>query len=63
MDVYKVEICKIKCELHLRADQDERLEKEYWSHKIGIPLENFNSVSFDKRTLGRKLSPTITVYT
>ena len=52
--VYKVEIEKITCYLHLRADQDEDKMKIFWSKELGIPLENFRKSSLDKRTLGKK---------
>lgn len=54
---YNISISKLCCELHLRADQDMHKMKEYWSTTLEIPLENFKSVSFDKRTLGSKTYP------
>ena len=50
--LYKVPVVKIKCYLHLRADQNEIKLKEYWAHKLNLPLENFGKTSFDKRTAG-----------
>ena len=44
---------KIKCELHLRADQNPQKLKKYWSRELQIPIKNFTSVSIDKRTLGK----------
>ena len=32
---------KFRIVLHLYADMDERKEKEYWSHVLGLPLKNF----------------------
>ena len=45
---------KIKCELHLRADQNTEKIKRYWSKELNIPICNFTSVSVDKRTIGKK---------
>ena len=50
---------KIKCELHIRADQNTQKVKRYWSRKLNIPLSNFTSVSIDNRTKG---SPTYKHY-
>ena len=50
--VFNVPTSKINCELHLRADQDEEAVKRYWSQELGIPLEQFNKTSFDRRTIG-----------
>ncbi len=44
----------MRCELHLRADQDEKKLKEYWSKELCIPITNFTATSFDQRTRGRK---------
>jgi hypothetical protein len=45
---------KIKCYLHLRADQNPYSFKRYWSHTLKIPISNFMAVSLDQRTLGKK---------
>lgn len=50
---YNVSINKVKCSLHLRADQDPESLKKYWSRELNIPLENFTSASIDQRTKGR----------
>ncbi len=47
----------VRCDLHLRADQDIESIKKYWSKKLKIPIFNFKSVSVDKRTIGRKTYP------
>ncbi len=52
--LYGFESNKVKCDLHLRADQGEIEIKKYWSKKLDIPLKNFTSTSFDKRTIGKK---------
>lgn len=54
---YGVDISKIKCELHLRADQNSDNMKKYWSKELGLPLINFRTVVFDKRTIGRTTYP------
>jgi hypothetical protein len=51
---YNFDRNKIKCELHLRADQNQNKIKKYWSTELNIPLCNFLATSFDKRTIGRK---------
>ena len=51
---YSFDIDKIRCELYLRADQDGRKMKRYWSRELHIPVANFRHVSFDKRTIGSK---------
>ena len=50
--VYNLDCRKIKCELHLRADQKSDLMKRYWSKELGIQLKNFTNVSIDVRTKG-----------
>jgi len=42
-----------KCELHLRSDQKELKEIEYWSKELGIAKENFSFVK-DKRIIKSK---------
>lgn len=56
---YSIDINKMHCELHLRADQDPDKIKAYWSKELNLPLINFTSVSIDKRTIG---SPTYSTY-
>lgn len=50
---YGVKLEKLTCYLHLRADQNIKVLKNYWSSELGIPLENFRAVSIDKRTKGK----------
>lgn len=57
--VYDFNTSKIRCELHLRADQNPSTIKKYWSKELGIPLRNFTTINFDKRTKG---SPTYSYY-
>ncbi len=49
---YHLEISKIKCELHLRADQNPLVIKRYWARELKLPLKNFITVSIDQRTKG-----------
>lgn len=49
---YNFDRNKIRCELHLRADQNPVEIKEYWSSELSIPLANFTTVSIDMRTKG-----------
>lgn len=44
----------LTAQLHLRADQNEGKEIEYWSKILCIPRSNFKWTHFDKRTIGRK---------
>lgn len=50
---YKIENSDIRCELHLRADQDRELMKKYWSEALKLPLTCFRYVTHDQRTQGR----------
>lgn len=54
---HKVNESKIKCELHLRADQNPKKIKKFWSQQLEIPLANFTSTSIDKRTAGKPTYP------
>ena len=55
--IYNFDINKIRCELHLRADQNPIKIKRFWARKLKIPLNNFKQISFDKRTIGSKTFP------
>ena len=55
---YNIPIKKFKCELHLRADQDPRKTRQWWSKQLKIPLSNFTSASIDRRTVGSTTYPT-----
>ncbi len=44
---------KVKCDLHLRADQNSLNMKKFWSLELNIPITNFSSISFDKRSIGK----------
>lgn len=43
---------KIRCDLHLRADQNYDKLKKYWAKELRLPLSCFKGVQFDKRTAG-----------
>lgn len=47
----------IKCELHLRVDQNPDEMREYWSRELNLPIMNFSKASLDKRTKGRPTYP------
>lgn len=54
---YQVPKKQIKCDLHLRADQDPMNLKKFWSKALGLPLENFIGISIDHRTTGSATFP------
>lgn len=43
----------VKCELHLRADQDPDKLKLFWSKELGVPLSGFRKSYIDQRSAGR----------
>lgn len=47
-----VNINKIKCALHLRADQNPQNLTKFWSKELNIPIKNFTLPSIDLRTRG-----------
>jgi len=53
LNIYKIDIEKIRFELHIRADQNPELIKKYWAKELNAPLNRFKSVSIDKRTIGK----------
>lgn len=55
--IYGVQKEKIKCYLHLRADQNPKAMKLYWSKELKLPLSNFGKPSLDKRTEGKPTYP------
>ncbi|MBY0537899.1 hypothetical protein K2P47_00695 [Patescibacteria group bacterium] len=52
--IYKIPEDKIKCELHLRADQDPEKILKFWSNELRISKQNFRKPYLDKRTAGTK---------
>lgn len=55
--LYEVPPESMKCELHLRADQNSKKMKTYWSKILGIPRQNFGKTSHDQRTAGKPTYP------
>lgn len=55
---YGFDKTRIKCELHLRADQDPTETRKYWAHALGVSSMNFTATSIDKRTAGTQTYPT-----
>lgn len=52
--IYGIKPSVLKCNLHLRDDQDSEKLKRYWSKQLGIPLNNFGASIKDKRTINKK---------
>ena len=53
VNIYKIDMEKIRFELHIRADQNPELMKKYWAKELNAPIYRFTSVSVDKRTAGK----------
>jgi hypothetical protein len=43
----------IRCDLHLRWDQNGEELKQFWSKELSIPIDRFKYVAYDKRSAGR----------
>src|SRR3989344_1443279 len=56
-DVYKIDIEKIRFDLHIRADQNPELVKKYWAKELKAPIHRFKLVSIEKRTAGKITYP------
>lgn len=52
--LYNIPTENIRCEIHLRADQNPDGIKRYWSRVLGLPISNFGKPSVDVRTKGSK---------
>ncbi len=50
---YGISSDMVRCDLHLRMDQNAEELKDYWSQQLGVPLERFRYVAFDKRSTGK----------
>ena len=50
---YAIDNKNIKCELHLRADQDPNKIRKYWSKELHLSIKNFMTISIDERTSGK----------
>jgi len=55
--LFKYDTKAIRCELHLRHDQDPDELKRYWSSELSIPISQFTQVNQDKRTIGTATYP------
>lgn len=55
--IYNVPVDKIRCELHIRADQDGDKLRRYWSRMLKLPLANISGISRDTRTKGKPTYP------
>lgn len=55
--LYAVPLEEMRCELHIRADQNPAKLIRHWSATLGIPSRNFGKTSIDKRTQGRPTYP------
>ena len=51
--LYGIKISDLKCEIHLRSDQNEKNIKQYWSEELKIPYANFKACK-DKRIVKSK---------
>ncbi len=50
---YGVSNDKIRCDLHLRMDQDADMLKQFWAEELDLPIDRFKYVAFDKRSAGK----------
>ena len=50
---YNITHSQIRCDLHLRVDQNAEELKQYWSRELSLPLTCFRYVAFDKRSYGK----------
>lgn len=50
---YDIGRSRVRCDLHIRADQDPETLKQYWSEQLCVPVQQFRGCYADKRTLGR----------
>ncbi len=50
---YAITTSQIRCDLHLRADQDGDAMKRYWAKELNLPLSQFRYVAYDKRSAGK----------
>jgi len=57
--LYNCSSAQIRCELHLRMDQDPVEMVDYWSKTLKVPAKYFYKPIFDTRTIGK---PTYETY-
>lgn len=55
--LYDVNPESLRYDLHLRYDQDEDAEREYWSTCLGVSKERFSYCVKDSRTKGKPTRP------
>ena len=51
--LYNIDRSTLRCQLHLRADQDANKLKKYWADQLKLPLTCFRYIHHDKRIAGR----------
>ncbi|HVV14845.1 MAG TPA: hypothetical protein VHD55_00320 [Candidatus Paceibacterota bacterium] len=51
---YRIDLKRMRCEVHIRADQRPSEIIKYWCAALAIPQDQFKGVYFDKRTIGKK---------
>ncbi len=51
INIYHLDVEKMRFYLHLRADQDPEKMKKYWSKELNVPIHRFGKVSIDTRTV------------
>jgi hypothetical protein len=51
---YDIKPSQIRCDLHLRADQNGAALTEYWAHELKLPIKCFKYIAYDKRSVGTK---------
>lgn len=51
--VYQVPLRSIRCDLHLRMDQDPEETRRFWADSLQLPTECFRKPLYDKRSVGR----------
>jgi hypothetical protein len=55
--LFNIDPTKIRYDLHLRADQNSKEIKKYWSKELNVPIERFTQVSVDQRTARKPTYP------
>ena len=55
--LYGIENNDLKCNIHIRSDQNSEHLKNYWSRELKIPARNFGACLVDKRAIKSKTYP------
>ena len=50
---YQIHTNMVRCDLHLRMDQNAQELKQYWAKILNVPIEQFKYVAHDKRSIGK----------